>query len=666
MTRIRAAAAVLNQTPMDWVGNRGNILAAIASARLQHASVLCLPELCITGYGCEDAFQGSGLQDTALAVLHEILPVTKGMAVSLGLPIFHRRALFNCVCLAVDGRIAGFVGKRFLCGDGLHYEPRWFKPWPSQVRDSIEIDGQKYPIGDLVFDLGGVKIGFEICEDAWMAARPGGGMSPHAVDVILNPSASHFAFGKSEVRRELLLDGSRAFNVTYVFANLLGNEAGRVIYDGGAMIASAGRLLAEGPRLSFLPWHVTDAVVDVQAARGGAARLASFQPELGESNPPAVACDFRWPDVDPEPAEPCGSAWQSSPHVKEEEFARAVALGLFDYLRKSRSQGFVVSLSGGADSSAVSCLVALMAEMAVAELGVEGFQKALPHMPALAGANTAKDRVRCLLHCVYQATRNSSRATRSAATSLADALGAEMSCLEIDELVDGYVACVETALRRKLTWKNDDVALQNIQARVRAPGVWLLANVKNALLLATSNRSEAAVGYTTMDGDTCGGLSPIAGIDKAFLLQWLRWLETEGPSGLGPIAALSAVTQVPPTAELRPPDAHQTDEDDLMPYRVLDAIERAAIRDKQPPVEVFRLVRPQFPDCGADRLLGWVERFFRLWCRNQWKRERYAPSFHLDDENLDPKTWCRFPILSGGFERELEELRRYAADVAKQ
>ena len=118
-----------------------------------------------------------------------------------------------------------------------------------------------------------------------------------------------------------------------------------------------------------------------------------------------------------------------------------------------------------------------------------------------------------------------------------------------------------------------------------------------------------------------------------------------------------------PTAELRPPSAGQTDEDDLMPYRVLDAIERAAIRDKQPPVEVFRTVRPQFPQYTVAQLQLWVERFFRLWCRNQWKRERYAPSFHLDDENLDPKTWCRFPILSGGFERELAELREYAAGL---
>ncbi|HEX7378670.1 MAG TPA: NAD+ synthetase, partial [Pirellulales bacterium] len=85
---------------------------------------------------------------------------------------------------------------------------------------------------------------------------------------------------------------------------------------------------------------------------------------------------------------------------------------------------------------------------------------------------------------------------------------------------------------------------------------------------------------------------------------------------------------------------------------------RAAIRDKYTPLEVFWRVRARFGQHTAGQLAIWVERFFRLWCRNQWKRERYAPSFHVDDENLDPKTWCRFPILSGGYERELEELRR--------
>jgi len=186
--------------------------------------------------------------------------------------------------------------------------------------------------------------------------------------------------------------------------------------------------------------------------------------------------------------------------------------------------------------------------------------------------------------------------------------------------------------------------------------VWLLANAKNALLLATSNRSEAAVGYATMDGDTCGAISPLAGIDKAFLREWLRWLETEGPLGIGPIPELDLVNRQQPTAELRPPAAAQTDEADLMPYDVLDTIERHAIGEKRSPSEVLAAIAIQFPNYSRQQLMQWVHRFFELWCRNQWKRERYAPSFHVDDKNLDPKTWCRFPILSGGFRRELAEM----------
>jgi NAD+ synthase (glutamine-hydrolysing) len=662
VTRIRVASAVLNQTPLDWENNQANILAAIKDARQREARILCLPEMAITGYGCEDAFHSPGLQRTALDVLQEIVAETSDMILAVSVPLLHKSGLFNAACLAANGEILGFVAKRFLASEGLHYEPRWFKPWPLGVCDTAEVGGKEYPIGDLAFDCGGVTIGLEICEDAWVAKRPGGDMALAGVDVILNPSASHFAFGKFEIRKRLVVEGSRALGVSYVSANLLGNEAGRAIYSGGALIASAGRLLAAGPRFSFQPVCVTTAVIDIDATRMNRARTGSYQPDLTQ-NTDRVDCEFSFPELEPEMATPEMASWESSPSMKEEEFTRALTLGLFDYLRKSRSRGFVVSLSGGADSSAVACLGALMSDMAAAELGLDRFNQILGHIPALQEARNDRDRVGALLSCAYQASRNSSDDTRNSAVSLAEALGAEMACWEIDELVEDYTAKVESFLGRKLTWDRDDLALQNIQARVRGPSVWMLANVKGALLLATSNRSEAAVGYATMDGDTCGGLSPIAGIDKAFLRRWLRWLEKEGPDGVHPVPALAAVNGLTPTAELRPVESTQTDEADLMPYEVLDPIERAAIRDKQTPVEIFRLMRAQFPQFSIEQLHTWVERFFRLWCRNQWKRERYAPSFHLDDENLDPKTWCRFPILSGGFQRELEELTQYVQNL---
>src|SRR5262245_2231851 len=211
MKLIKVAAAVLNQTPLDWAGNKANILEAIAAARRERAAILCLPEMCICGYGCEDAFHSPGLHRTAWQMLQEILLETGGMIVSLGLPVMFRNGIFNTAVLVCDKKILGLVCKRFLAGDGIHYEPRWFKPWPHGVTEDISIDGETYRIGDIYFECGGVRIGFEICEDAWVAKRPGGTLSQAGVDIILNPSASHFAFGKIETRKRFVLEGSRAF-----------------------------------------------------------------------------------------------------------------------------------------------------------------------------------------------------------------------------------------------------------------------------------------------------------------------------------------------------------------------------------------------------------------------------------------------------------------------
>ncbi len=657
MQRLRLAAAAVNQTPLDWEGNRDRLLAAIHDARQAEASILCLPELAISGYGCEDQFFSAGVQQTSLDMLGEIVPATPGMVVCVGLPVIVGRGLFNGAALMSDGELLGIVLKQHLAGDGLHYEPRWFRPWACGEVRRINVGGQSIPAGDLVFDCGGVRVGIEICRDAWVANRPGAQLAAAGADVILNPTASHFAFAKQDVRRRIVLEGSRTFHCSYVFANVLGNEAGRAIFDGGTHIATAGRMVAEGPRLSFADHVLTCGDVDVGVTRR--LRVSASTPSCpdGAFCGEVVASDFTPPTPQSDCTPSSLAAWDTVPPSKDQEFARAVPLALFDYLRKSRANGFVVSLSGGADSSAVTTLVWLMVKLGVAELGRDGFAARLGHMAGLAKPTSDEETVGRLLTCAYQATRYSGETTRRAAATVAEAVGAKFHSWNIDALVDNYIAIGEAAVGRPLNWDRDDTALQNVQARARGPAVWLLANLRGALLLTTSNRSEAAVGYATMDGDTCGGLAPIAGIDKAFLLQWLKWMEDIGPAGVGPLPALAVVNAQTPTAELRPPGAEQTDEGDLMPYRVLDAIERAAIRDKQTPLEVFDVVGRQFPDYGAAQLGAWVERFFNLWCRNQWKRERYAPSFHLDDENLDPKTWCRFPILNGGFERELTELR---------
>ncbi len=659
MNLIKVAAGVVNQTPLAWEGNKRNIIGCIEEAKSQDISILCLPELCITGYGCEDMFYASGTCETALEILQDIVEVTSGIIVSVGLPIRINNRVYNAACLIANKQIRGFACKKNLANNGLHYETRWFQPWPDNQRTELTIGEFSYPVGDLIFEAGGVKIGFEICEDAWIANRPGRSLYLQGVDIILNPTASHFAFFKTQTRERLVQDGSRAFGVAYIYANLLGNEAGRAIFDGDAMVAQAGEMLVSGTRFSYRDFYLTPAVIDIDKVR-----LEQVQNRLtfsGTSQKVPFLYDF--PPIKPIKQRFELEHWESKGFQKEEEFARAIALALFDYLRKSRSSGWVISLSGGADSSAITGLCYLAIELGVAELGLEGFKQKLGHIKKIQDCQSVQELSKALITNIYQGTENSSNDTRYSASSLAESLNTTFYDININGLVETYKDLIQGAIGRNLSWETDDLALQNIQARVRAPSAWLLANINNALLLATSNRSEAAVGYATMDGDTSGSISPIAGIDKHFLRHWLRWLEHTGLDGQLKLSGLNAMNNLQPTAELRPLEAKQIDEEDLMPYDLLNAIETAAFRDKKSPKDCLELMELEFEGIySKEKLVMSIDRFFRLWSRNQWKRERYAPSFHVDDRNLDPRSWLRFPILSGGFEKELADMHEYAND----
>jgi NAD+ synthase (glutamine-hydrolysing) len=299
-----------------------------------------------------------------------------------------------------------------------------------------------------------------------------------------------------------------------------------------------------------------------------------------------------------------------------------------------------------------------MVKRGVSEIGVEDFitkasiqDKLNPsELKKLPLELQVKKIVNAILICAYQGTKNSGKATFESAKNLAESLGAVFYHWNIDEEVSSYTSKTEKAIGRKLSWEKDDLALQNIQARSRSPVIWMLANIHNFLLITTSNRSEGDVGYATMDGDTSGSIAPIAGVDKYFIQNWLKWAEINLN-----IPALQYVNSLIPTAELRPAERSQTDETDLMPYKILAAIEREAIRERKSPLEVFESLRVSNPE-DEKLLKKHIQIFFKLWCRNQWKRERIAPSFHLDDFNVDPRSWCRFPILSGNFEEELKKL----------
>lgn len=656
MNIVRVGAATLNQTPLAWKENLGRVLDAIAQAQAQKVDLLCLPELCLSGYGCEDWFLSVATANTALESLIKLLPSTAGIAVLVGLPIYFEGSVLNCAALVQNGHILGLHAKKNLPRDGVHYEPRWFRPWNAGELVDFEIGAEVVPLGDLVFECGGVNVGIEICEEAWGATSSAAAASG-GLDIVLNPSASHFALGKVEAREHLVANLSRAMGVAYVYSNLVGLEAGRIIYDGGALIAKCGEFVARSKKFGFNDGDFIAADIDVDALRAFKLRQRSVSQRGGnqgsssnqELHPHAiVGAKFGGAEVVPLKDKKNLNVQALDRH---HEFLAAEMTGLFDYLRKAKAKGFVVPLSGGCDSAVCAVLIAHMIAEALKELGPEILKKrlALPQMPG----DSANPRawIKTLLTCVYMGTNQSSEKTSLAAKNLALEIGAEFFDIPVQAFVKDICGSVEKALHRKMSWTTDDLTLQNVQARARAPVAWMIANIQGAILITTSNRSEAAVGYATMDGDMAGGLAPLGGIDKHFLREWLRWAETGCGIGLGPINALGAINSLAPSAELRPHTSDQTDEADLMPYQVLERIERLYVRDKLPAAAIVeRVFRDRLElGCGTQTLEAmtmWVERFERLWRQNQWKRERMAPSFYVDDESVDSRTWCRHPILS--------------------
>lgn len=670
MKLIKVAAAVLNQTPRDWKGNMANIREAIDQARKHKVTILCLPEATITGYGLEDDLFCADVPVRALWKLRDITNylIETQMIVCVGLPVRFNNALYNAVATIVDGKLIGFTCKQHLAGDGIHYEPRHYKPWPSGVSSTINVpqlavycqDGEgNLPIGDIHFNIGGIKIGYEICEDAWVANRPGTILATKGVDIYLNPSASHFSFGKLNTRKNFVVDGSRAFSATYIYSNLVGNEAGRAIYDGGALIATGGTLVAAGKRFTFENVLLTTAVIDVDNTRTSQVRTASFMPDVEKYSEGCVDVPFTYPGVlEKVSTEPTQESWELSPNIKHEECTRALGLALMDYMRKSHTKGFAISLSGGADSAMVTYLCAMGIRLAVAEVGVAIFKD--KYCPWATPQFTADGYIQQLIVTAYQATAQSGEVTREAAKVVAAQLGTVHYEFDVDPMVKEYMKLGKIVKGTDLNFKTDDVVLQNLQARVRAPGIWIIANMQSKLLLTTSNMSEAAVGYATMDGDTAGCVAPISGLPKVYIREYLRWAETKGTDQFGCLDGMKYVNNQQPTAELRPKEFKQTDEDDLMPYWLLHKIETMVVKNRYVPVEIYLALKqePEMPIANND-LIKYITKFFRLFSMNQWKRERYALGFHMDDHNLDPRTWCRTPILTGGYEEELEELQRF-------
>lgn len=612
--RVRIAAASLRTTPLDFAGNRARIIALLQKAREAAVNFIVFPELSLSGYECGDFFWHPWVVEAAWESLQALLPYTEGLYAAVGLPLAVGNALYNAAALIGEGRLWGFELKRTLPHEGVFYEPRWFQPAPPEP--FVEPRTGVLAGHGLAFHWGPFYLTMEICEDAWQPGRP---LEKTFAHIAFSLNASPYEIGKAARRFRLIAESSYRYHCVYAYANLLGNEAGKLLYGGEAIIAYEGEILASAPSFSYGEgaW-VGVALLEEDLLRSG---QRSHAPLPAQVIPLKKSGSFR------EGAVSLPSSVASQPSSPWHELTEALAMGLWDYLWKSRSRGFVVSLSGGLDSAACAIVAHLALKWARERLSPDLYRERLSYLP-----EGFEPRV----YAFYQATAQSSQETFLRAQRLAQEVGLSFHAWNLQPIVDAYEALVQAWSEEPLSWEKHDIARQNLQARARVPALWMAANLLGALLLTTSNRSELIVGYSTMDGDTAGGLAPIGGLAKTDLKAWALWAADHFGW-----AALREIALAAPTAELRP--GPQTDEEDLFPYPVLNELEIALVRQGASPDQLRALLE------ARNLPLAWIEKFLRLFHTSQWKRERAAPAFHVDRHDVDPRSAARFPILHAPF-----------------
>ncbi|MEC7984359.1 MAG: NAD(+) synthase [Myxococcota bacterium] len=672
------AAVSINQTVGDWTQNYNRIVAAIGEAKKRGARLIVFPEMCVSGYSLGDRLLMDGTLHRSWQMLEEVRPHTQDAIVLLGLPLRHRDVLYNVVVVISNGRICGIVPKENLATGDVQYENRWYSGWPhTRVEEYATPSGEKIPMGGLIFQAKGFgRFAIEICEDGWKGIRPGSIYTLAGAHILANPSASWFTIGKHRTRKHMVEQISREDHCTYLYTSLMGCDATRLIFDGSLFIATDGTIEKEGRRFLFTEdFEIVDHIIDVGAlerarAEEGSWRQQSEQLLNGEFGtiPPTIEIDGNFEcSYAPHAPKPywmpteAASPDQSLQWLVEQgliprlemkdlshlELELALALGLREYTKKCGIQRIALALSGGRDSAMCALLVARMLRYDNPNLGKEDLRA------------LARDR----FVTAYMGTDNSGSATRNAARALAEEIGALHYDGAIQDAVNTHLDIMEQMSGVRLSWNRSehDIPLQNVQARLRGSLIWMVANVHNALLISTSNKSEAAVGYTTMDGDTSGGLSPIADVPKSLIKLWLIWA-----ARFHRYESMELVISTPSTAELRPQDQAQTDEKDLMPFFVLDQLMHQFVQFGREPVELFQVLWPSLKEHyqgNARAFADHIHKFVRKICFAQWKRERFAISFRVTAFDLDPKTGYRFPPVQSPFREELAELDAYVEQL---
>ena len=619
---IKVAAGTPKIRVADCRYNAEQIFTMMREADKQGVKVLCLPELCLTGYTCGDLF----LQDTLLCGAEEglqtILEATRNldMVTVLGLPVRCKwdNKLYNCAAVIQSGEILGLVPKTYLPNYGEFYEQRWFASGAG-VETSVDLCGETVDMDAAGLfaceTVPNLVLGVEICEDLWATEPPSARLARGGATVILNLSASNELVGKSGYRRNLVVGQSGRLVCGYVYADAgEGESTTDLVFTGHNMIAENGALLAERRFATGL----TISEIDVDRLAYERRRMTTFN---GQRQADLWRASFSLPleetrltrAVSPAPFVPADAEDRAE---RCNEILKIAALGLKKRLEHTGARTAVVGLSGGLDST----LAILITAVAMKLLD-----------------RPASDIIAVTMPCFGTTDR-----TRDNAVELAERLGATLKRIDIGSAVKVHVKDIGQSM------EDHSVTFENGQARERTQVLMDIANQNGGLVIGTGDLSELALGWATYNGDHMSMYGVNAGIPKTLVRHLVAFVsDDKGSEDPRLSAVLDDILDTPVSPELLPAiegKISQKTEDLVGPYELHDFFLYYAIRWGFPPRKVFRLAEHALGRT-YDRatILKWLNSFYRRFFTQQFKRSCLPDGPKVGSVTLSPRGDWRMP-----------------------
>ncbi|KAI9346299.1 hypothetical protein BDR26DRAFT_907924 [Obelidium mucronatum] len=646
------AVCSLNQWALDFKGNLERIKQSIVKAKEAGASYRLGPELEITGYGCNDHFYENDTFIHSWEVLADLLESEecKDIICDVGMPVMFKNVRYNCRVIFQNSKILLIRPKMCLANDGNYREMRWFTAWTKTREHEIltlpdiitSIIGQEEcPFGDCVIATKDTVIGTETCEELWTSQSPHIAMALDGVEIFTNGSGSHHEFGKLHVRVDLMKNATAKCGGVYLYSNQHGCDGERVYYDGSALIVVNGEVVAQGRQFFLEEVEVITATIDL-------GRVRSFRSLASRGIQASSAPSYHRVKLNTKLSSYSLSCFETPSltsvryHSPSEEIRFGPACWLWDYLRRSKTNGYFLPLSGGIDSCSTALIVFSMCKIVC-----ETIQAWRPdYIP-----KDANDLCNRILHTSYMGTVNSSDETRNRAARLAKDIGSYHVNLNMDSVVSCHYWRKSPRFKLNGGTVAENLALQNIQARSRMVLSYLFAQLlpwcrskQGALLvLGSANVDETLRGYFTKYDCASADVNPIGGISKKDLKGFVQHSRQAFD-----LPILDEFLTATPTAELEPitADYVQSDEadmgmtyDDLSVYGTLRKIAKCG------PYQMFTTLVNTWSSMTPTLVAEKVKRFFRFYAINRHKTTILPPSYHMSPYSPDDNRFDLRPIL---------------------